>query len=184
MRPGDDIDGIELWGRCTQNAPLIDCSDFYVAGARLLEFRRVRFAGQIRIAKALVRSKALNLPIADGKVFGLGFKGGGGGVYQDLSCGGAGTANGGDCRGRGAAAGRASVVWDELGIGEDDIDMAERDVEFFGGGLGEFGSGALAYFDFAGEERDGAVGRQVKAFGGAGAASVARALSEEGGAGS
>lgn len=46
----------------------------------------------------------------------------------------------------------SAVVGGELGVGHEDADGGEGQVEFFGGGLGEDGSGALAEFGFSGEE--------------------------------
>lgn len=84
---------------------------------------------------------------------------------QDSARGGGGLADGGDGGGGGAAAGGGPVVGDGGGVGHQHPDPVRGDAEFLGGGLGEFGAGALAHFHFAGQDGDGAVLGQVEAGG-------------------
>ena len=56
------------------------------------------------------------------------------------------------------AAGGVAFVGGAAGIGGDDLDRLEGNIELFGGDLQERGLDALAEFDLAGEDRDRAVG--------------------------
>lgn len=68
---------------------------------------------------------------------------------------------------RGGEAGPGSAVVGDLGgVAHEEGDAGGVDAELFGDGLGEERARALAHFDFAGEEGDGAVVGEVEAGGG------------------
>jgi hypothetical protein len=82
---------------------------------------------------------------------------------QGVARGGSGLADSGDGEGRGEAGEGAAIVGDAAGIGHDDADAGDGEAEFLGDALGKEGARALAEFALAGEEGDGAVGREFEA---------------------
>ncbi len=141
VRAGDDLATIGAGGRDAKDFPVFGGRDFNIAIRGLLESGGV---GGYEVGVG-----EMGVAVGEGG--------------EQLSGAGAGGADARESAGRGAAAGGDAVVGDEIGVGHEESDLREGDAEFFGGGLGDLGAGALAAFDFAGEDGDGAVSGDVEA---------------------
>jgi hypothetical protein len=163
---GDEVAAVRTRKRGAEDAPFRHRSDRDVRGGGLME-GGLGFvaAGQFREGEPALAGRVGEDTVPDFDGGGVDFPTPGGQAGQDSARGGGGLADGGDGGGRGAAAGGGSVVGDRGGVGHQESDVLRGDAEFLGGGLGEFGAGALAHFHLAGEDGDRAVLGQVEAGG-------------------
>ncbi len=141
----DDIRGIGAGEGRAEDFPFADGADGDVARDGLLGgVEKIFVGGEVGVGEFFA---------------GGGF---GGEIVEEFFGGGAPLADGGDGGGRGSAADGGAVVGAEFGVGEDEFDLRSGNAEFLGGGLRDLGACALAAFDFAGEDGDGAVGGDVE----------------------
>ena len=164
MRTRHDVAPVGPGRRRAEHLPVFDRHQLHIRGDGLRQLRRrLVVVGEIRIRERALPGGVVNFPVPHLHRAALDLPLGAGELDQHIFGGGRGPAHQGNGARRSAAAVRAAVIRHLAGVGQDHLHLGGRHSELFGGGLGQFGAGALPALDLAGQHRDAAVLAQMEA---------------------